>query len=49
MTKELYIKPGVKSEILNAEVLNQNWGSGGNNNGTGGNDGNWGGFWWWCR
>jgi hypothetical protein len=44
MVKETYVKPAIKSEILKAEVLNQNWGSGCN----GGNEG-WGGYWWWCR
>jgi len=26
--KEAYVKPTVKSEVLKAEVLNDNWGSG---------------------
>ena len=40
MNKELYIKPEIKTEILEAEVLNTQWGSpGGGNGGNGGNGG----------
>jgi hypothetical protein len=42
MAKEPYIKPEVKSEILEADVLHQNWGSpagGGGGGGCGGGGG----------
>jgi hypothetical protein len=39
MIKETYIKPEVKSEILEAEVLHLNFGSPAGGNGGGGNGG----------
>ena len=39
MAKELYIKPEVKSEILEADVLHQNWGSPPGDGGNGGGGG----------
>ncbi len=46
MIKERYIKPEVKSEILEAEVLHHNWGSPGGGGGGGG--GGWPGGGGWC-
>jgi len=45
--KEAYVKPTVKSEVLKAEVLWDNQGSGCTNGNVGQLPGRGHGYWWW--